>query len=74
MSQSKRHSALEVLLSTAIGYIASVTAQVLVFPLYGINVSLLENMSLVLMFTFISVIRGYWVRRLFNWIGNRRSA
>lgn len=40
--------------------------QILIFPLFGLKVSLGEDFQIALIFTVVSLIRGYFVRRLFN--------
>ncbi|MCT7432462.1 hypothetical protein N5T66_04145 [Aliarcobacter cryaerophilus] len=37
------------------------------------NMSLIDNLLIGLLFTVISIIRGYFVRRLFNWIDFNRT-
>jgi len=43
--QSRKHSAAEALANVAIGYGVAVTAQVLIFPLFGINLPLSSNLA-----------------------------
>ena len=69
--QSKKMSLLETCASTAIGYAVAILAQVLVFPLFGLTVSLSQNLAIGAIFTVVSIVRGYCVRRLFNRIGRR---
>ena len=69
--QSKKMSLLETCASTAIGYAVAILTQVLVFPLFGLTVSLSQNMAIGAVFTVVSIVRGYCVRRLFNRIGLR---
>ncbi|MEG1038904.1 MAG: hypothetical protein RSE32_14490 [Comamonas sp.] len=69
--QSKKMSLLETCASTAIGYAVAILAQVLVFPLFGLTVSLSQNLAIGAIFTVVSIARGYCVRRLFNRIGLR---
>ena len=69
--QSKKMSLLETCASTAIGYAVSLLAQFLVFPLFGLTVSLSQNLAIGAIFTVVSIARGYCVRRLFNRIGLR---
>ena len=66
--QTKTMSAIETVTSTLIGYLVASLANYLVLPLWGYNVSPGESMAIGLIFTIISLIRGYFVRRLFNWI------
>ena len=69
--QSKKMSILETCASTAIGYAVAILTQVLVFPLFGLTVSLSQSMAIGAVFTVVSIARGYCVRRLFNRIGLR---
>ena len=66
--QSKRGSLIETCTGTAIGYSVAVLTQLLVFPSFGMYISTVENLAIAAVFTIISLIRGYWVRRLFNWL------
>jgi len=66
MSQSRRMSMIEAVANVAIGYGVAVLAQLAVFPLFGIAVSLGDNLAIGAAFTVISLARSYAVRRLFN--------
>jgi hypothetical protein len=59
-------SAVEAIVSTAIGYIVAVVTQMAVFPVFGLQVGIIENLGIGLAFTVVSVIRSYLVRRLFE--------
>lgn len=69
--QSKKMSLVETCASTAIGYAVALATQMAVFPLFGLSVSLADNLWIGAIFTVVSILRGYAVRRLFNWIGGR---
>lgn len=69
--QSKKMSLVETCASTAIGYLVALATQMVVFPLFGLSVSLTANLWIGAIFTVVSIVRGYAVRRLFNWIGGR---
>lgn len=69
MSQSRRLSAVEAVANVAIGYGAALCAQIVVFPLFGMTVSLGDNLAIGAIFTAVSLVRSYAVRRLFNAIG-----
>ncbi|MCT7637054.1 DUF7220 family protein [Aliarcobacter butzleri] len=71
--QTKRMSLIETVLSVLIGYIVALLSQIVVFPLFDIEVSLIDNLLIGLLFTVISIIRGYYIRRLFNWIDFNRT-
>ena len=53
---------------TAIGFLLSLLAQAFIMPWYGIPTSLEQDLGIVLFFTGISILRGYAVRRFFNWL------
>lgn len=66
--QSRLGSMMEAIASTAIGYGVAVVSNLLLLPIFGFQPTLHEASSLALLFTGISLVRGYLVRRLFNWI------
>jgi len=66
MSQSKKHSLIESLVNVLVGYGIALSAQMLIFPLFGIRVSLRDNILIGLLFTVVSIARSYALRRLFN--------
>lgn len=66
MTQKVRHSLMETICSTIFGYFIGLGAQMLVFPMFGFNVTLGQDIWIVTIFTGISLVRGYVFRRLFN--------
>lgn len=64
--QSKCESLIEVTTSTLIGYAFAVVSQILIFPLFDINVPVSDNLLIGAYFTAISLVRGFCVRRWFN--------
>ncbi len=72
MKQSKLMSWVETCLNTGIGFAIAIAAQVLVFPLFGFNPPLSANFQIALIFTVISIVRGYVLRRLFEALHIRR--
>ena len=64
--QSRLMSAVEATANVAVGYGIAVITQVMVFPLFGLNASLVENLILGSIFTIVSLIRSYALRRMFN--------
>jgi hypothetical protein len=65
--QEKRHSLLEACLSTAVGFVIAFFANLVVMPVvFGFTPSIAQNMYATILFTVISIVRGYYVRRLFN--------
>jgi hypothetical protein len=73
--QSKSGSALEAATNIGIGLLVSMIANAVVFPLYDFHPSLSDNVSITLIYTAISFIRSYCVRRAFNRMtrGEKRS-
>lgn len=70
--QSKTWSIVEAITNGVVGYIVGVLSQMVILPLYGIqNVSIKANMGMAGMFMVTSIIRGYYMRRLFNWLSTR---
>lgn len=66
--QPKSHSFLESIANVIIGFCVALLTQVVVFPLFGIEASLGQNLAIGGVFTGVSIVRSYLVRRLFNWI------
>lgn len=66
MKQSRGMALIESLGSTAIGFGVALLTQILVFPLFGFNPSFSTNLIITVIFTVVSVGRGYLVRRLFE--------
>lgn len=64
--QTKKQSLIESLTNVFIGYITALISQLLIFPLFNINVTIGDNLLIWLYFTLISLIRSYIVRRYFN--------
>lgn len=69
--QSRLASAFEVACGTAVGALTALAVQAVVFPLYEIDVSAAQHAQISAIFTAVSLIRGYIVRRAFNAIGVR---
>jgi uncharacterized protein (DUF2062 family) len=57
---------IESVTNVAIGYGVAVASQLAVFPLFGIHVSLADNLAIGAWFTVISIARSYLVRRWFT--------
>lgn len=72
--QSVMGSVCECVLNTVIGYATAIAAQLLIFPLFDIHISLAENFVMSAMFTVVGLVRSFAIRRLFNWIGFGRHA
>lgn len=66
--QTARQSVVETVVSTCIGFAFSWVVQVVLVWAYNVEMTHSQNFQFVFWFTIASVARGYWVRRLFNWI------
>lgn len=64
--QLKRHSFLESIINVAVGYGVAVASQIIVFPFFGLQCDLKDNLMIGLVFTVISIARSYFLRRIFN--------
>ena len=71
MTQSRQMSLVEAVTNVAVGYALAVATQIVVFPWFGLQASLGENLALGGVFTVISLIRGYALRRMFEAIRAR---
>ncbi len=69
--QKKHHSLLEACVSTSIGFVVAYATTITVLPLFGLRPTLSESFWITCIFTVISILRGYYVRRLFNFLHHR---
>ena len=74
MKQSRLMSLVESLANVLVGYGVAVLTQVLVFPLFGLAVTIAENLLIGLVFTGVSIIRSYALRRSFEALRVRQTA
>jgi hypothetical protein len=66
MSQTKTHSLIESATNILIGYTVALVSQLVIFPMYGINIPLSDNIAIGAWFTVVSLVRSYVIRRWFN--------
>ena len=74
MKQSRLMSLVESLANVLVGYGVAVATQMLVFPLFGLAVTVTENLLIGLIFTAVSIVRSYALRRGFEALRVRQSA
>lgn len=72
--QSKRASMAEAFVNVAIGYGISVGANMIVLPAFGYHVNVGQAAGMGLIFTVISIVRSYALRRVFNRLHVRKGA
>jgi len=71
--QSRRWSFIESVANVAVGFLVALLAQIIVFPWFGMQVRLVDNLKIGAIFTVISIMRSYLVRRGFNFLDRRRT-
>ncbi len=64
--QTKKWSMIESLTSVGIGWFIGVILNLTVLPLFDYDVSLTDGVLISIIFTAVSVIRSYIIRRFFN--------
>lgn len=66
MRQSRLGSALESVANVALGYCIAIVTQALVFPLFGLHATASEHVGIAAIFTAVSLVRSYALRRVFE--------
>lgn len=64
--QTKRDSLIEAVINIAIGFFVGIASQVIIFKAFGMDVNVRQNFILAGYFTVVSLVRSYYVRRIFN--------
>ena len=72
MKQSRAMSLLEAIANVMVGYGVAVATQMLVFPLFGLQMTLVQNLKLGLVFTVVSIARSFTLRRVFEAVRVRK--
>jgi hypothetical protein len=68
LKQRKTTSLIESVLNCIIGVGIAIGGQIIVFPWFGIHISLFDTGLIAVIFTGVSVLRSYLLRRLFEWL------
>lgn len=71
--QTKAHSFIEAWANIAVGFTINFVANMLILPAFGFNVSAGQAFGIGLIFTVISLVRSYVLRRWFNGLTIRKS-
>lgn len=66
MAQSKSRSLKEAWVNIFIGYVINFCANLVVFPLFNYNISIHDNIIIGIIFTGVSLVRSYAIRRWFS--------
>jgi len=64
--QSKKFSLIESCVNVSVGYLVALLSQIIIFPVFGLDVTIKSNILIGLWFTGISIVRSYTLRRIFN--------
>ncbi len=72
MKQTRLMSLFEAACNTVIGWgISVVVGQLVIYPYYGYEVTVMDNLGMTAAFVAVSLTRSYVFRRLFEWIHRR---
>ena len=66
MKQSRTMSLVESVANVVAGYGIAVASQILIFPAFGLHMTMAQNLELAAAFTIISICRSFALRRLFE--------
>lgn len=66
MQQSRLGSFIEAWINVLIGFGINFIANLLILPMFGFNITLMDNLYIGILYTIISVVRSYAIRRWFN--------
>ena len=73
MKQSRLMSFFEAIANVAVGYGIAVVTQILIFPMFGLHTTLAQNLKMGAVFTAVSIVRSYVLRRVFEAIKVRTT-
>ena len=66
MRQSRLMSLVEAVANVVVGLLVALVTQLVVFPILGMQATIVQNLKLALVFTGVSIARSYALRRLFE--------
>jgi hypothetical protein len=69
--QSRRGSLIESLSNVFVGLLISFFLNAAIFPIFGWTITLSQNVSIATIYTIVSIVRSYFMRRFFNYISVR---
>ena len=73
MRQSRLMSFCEAIVNVAVGYGVAVLTQIMIFPMFGLHTTLAQNLKMGAVFTVVSIVRSYVLRRVFEAIRFRTT-
>lgn len=65
--QTKKQSLIEACMNVVIGFTIAVLTQIAIFPLFDIHIPLQTDLAIGAIFTVVSLVRSYAIRRYYNW-------
>ncbi|PKP79166.1 MAG: hypothetical protein CVT81_00310 [Alphaproteobacteria bacterium HGW-Alphaproteobacteria-3] len=71
MKQTRLMSLVESLANVIVGYGVAVVTQLLIFPIFGLHTTLAQNLTIGAIFTIVSIVRSFALRRVFEAIRMR---
>ena len=66
MRQTRLGSFIEAWINVLIGFGINFIANLLILPMFGFHITLMDNLYIGILYTIISVVRSYAIRRWFN--------
>lgn len=66
MKQTRTMSLIEAVANVAVGYGIAVVMQVLIFPIFDLHATLVQNLKIGAAFTLTSIMRSFALRRFFE--------
>ncbi len=66
MKQSHAMSLIEAVANVTVGYCIAVVMQILIFPVFGLHTTLVQNLKMGALFTIVSIARSFALRRVFE--------
>ena len=66
MKQSRLMSLVESVANVIVGYGVAVATQILIFPIFGLHTTLAQNLKMGAVFTVVSIVRSFALRRCFE--------
>ncbi len=64
--QSRAMSFVEAVANVVVGFLLALVTQIAIFPLFGLAVSVADNLLISIIFTAVSLLRSFALRRLFE--------
>lgn len=66
MTQTRTMSFVESWVNILVGYTVNFTANMIILPMFGFDIKIGQNIIIGLLYTIISLVRSYCIRRVFN--------